>query len=405
MGAVFDNLHVLDFSWVGAGPIHTKYLADFGATVVKVESAKRPDMLRQSAPFKDQKPGLNRSGYFAIYNTNKLSLSLDLRHPKAKELVQELTAWADVVAESFVPGTMEAWGFGYEDLKKIKPDIIMFRTCQMGQTGPLAKQPGYGPMLAAFSGFTNITGWPDRLPVQPHGAHSDFVAPRLGAAALVAALLYRQKTGKGQCLDLSQLEGSIHFLAPLFLDYVVNGRQMTRRGNASSFGAPCGIFRCKGEDQWCALEIISDEAWKAFCRLAADLDWPRNPKFATPIRRKENEAELSRLLESWTTQFTPEELLTRLQAAGIIAGVVKNAKDLLEDPQLKANHFFWEMDHPEMGKFPYHGQAMRLSRTPCEPKLPSPCLGQHTEYVCCELLGMAREDFVSYLQGGVFGQI
>jgi benzylsuccinate CoA-transferase BbsF subunit len=404
LGGVFHRLHVLDFSWVAAGPIHTKYLADFGATVVKIESANRPDMLRQSAPFKDQKPGLDRSGYYAIYNTNKLSLSLDLKHPKAKEIVKKLVAWSDVVAESFVPGTMEAWGFGYENLKKIKPDIIMFRTCQMGQTGPLAKQPGYGPMLAAFSGFTNITGWPDRPPVQPHGAHSDFIAPRMGTAALVAALLHRRKTGQGQCLDLSQLEASIHFLAPLFLDYGVNGRQMTRRGNASPFGAPCGIFRCKGEDQWCALEIISDEAWEAFCRLTDDLGWPRDPKFATAFRRKENEEELNRLLESLTVQFSPEELMMRLQSVGIITGVAQNPQKLLSDPQLNHYRFFWWMDHPEMGRFPYHGQAMRLSRTPCEPKSPSPCLGQHTEYVCCGILGMSGEEFTSYLEEGVFGQ-
>jgi benzylsuccinate CoA-transferase BbsF subunit len=402
---VFDGVHVFDFSWVGAGPIHTKLLADFGATVIRIETAARPDVLRSSAPYAGGKPGLNRSGYYALYNTNKLSISLDLKHPRAKEIVTKLVTWADVVADSFVPGTMETWGLGYEDLKKIKPDIIMFRTCQMGQSGPLAKQPGYGPMLAAYSGFTEITGWPDRMPVQPHGAHSDYMAPRMGGAALVAALLYRRKTGKGQCLDLSQLEASLHFLSPLFLDFAANGRKMKRRGNASPYAAPCGIYRCKGENRWVAVEISSDEAWEGFCRLAADLSWPRDPKFATPLRRKENEEELNRLLEAWTIRFTPEELMARLQAAGISAGVVQNAKDLLEDPQLRANHFFWEMDHPEMGKFPFHGQAVKLSRTPAIPRLPSPCLGQHTEYVCCEVLGIAGEDFVSYMQEGVFGQV
>lgn len=180
---------------------------------------------------------------------------------------------------------------------------------------------------------------------------------------------------------------------------------MTRKGNTSSYGAPCGIFRCQGEDQWCAIEILSAEAWEAFCRLTPELDWPRDPKFVTAIHRKENEEELHQLLESWTINFTPEELMARLQSAGIIAGIVKNPKELLADAQLNHYQFFWWMEHPEIGRFPYHGQAMKLSRTPCQPRLPSPCLGQHTEYVSCEILGMWREEFVAYLKEGVFGKL
>ena len=405
MAAVFSNIHVLDFSWVAAGPVVTKYLADFGATVIRVESPSRPDVLRYSAPYKDNKPGLNRSGYYAIYNTNKYGLSLDLNQPKARDIANKLVSWADIVAESFVPGTMERWGLGYEDLKKIKPDIIMFRTCQLGQYGPHAKQPGYGPMLAAFSGFTSITGWPDSIPVQPHGAHSDFLAPRLGTTALVAALIHRRKTGKGQCLDFSQLEASIHFLAPLFLDYAVNGREMTRQGNASAYGVPCGIYRCKGEERWCAIDIISDDDWQAFCHLASYLDWLGSGKFTTRLSRKQNEDELNKLMEAWTINFTAEELMMLLQTAGISAGVVKNPEDLLEDPQLKYYNYFWRLEHPEMGAFPYQGQAIKLSLTPCQPRLPSPCLGEHTEYVCRKILGMSGEEFVTCLNEGIFGKL
>jgi len=403
MRRALEGINVLDFSWVATGPLHTKCLADFGATVIRIESVQRPDLLRYAAPYKDGVPGLDRSGYYAPYNTNKLGISLNLNHPKALEIAKRLVLWADVVVESFVPGTMERWGLAYEELKKIKADIVMFRTSQLGQYGPHAHQPGYGPHLSAFTGFASISGWPDGLPIAPYGAHTDFVAPRFGIPALIAALIYRRKTGKGQCLDLSQLEAGIQFLAPLCLDYTVNAREMSRKGNASSCAAPCGAYRCRGEDRWCVIEVTTDSEWEAFCRAIGYPDWCKEERFATLASRKKNEEELNNLVESWTINFTAEEVMTRLQMDGVSAGVVATIRDLLEDPQLKYYKYFWWLNHPELGLFPYFGEPMHLSKTPAQARLPSPCLGEHTQYVCQEILGMGDEEFVSCLNEGVFG--
>jgi len=398
--SILEGVNVLDFSWVAAGPVHTKCLADFGATVVRIESLGRPDVLRYSAPYKDGKPGINRSGYYAIYNTNKYSMGLNLKHPKGLELIKRLVKWADVVAENFTPGTMEDWGLGYDDLKKIRPDIIMLRTTQQGATGPNARQPGYGPFLTAFAGFSSITGWPDRPPLTPAGAHPDFVAPRLGLSVLIAALMHRKKTGKGQCLDVSQLECSIQFLSPLILSYCVNGEMPARKGNSSSY-APCNAYPCKGTDRWCAIVVQSDDEWQQFCQTMGDPGWTKEDWCQTLLGRKANEQQLDALVSEWTINLEAGKLMELLQNHGIAAGVVKNSVDLIEDPQLNRDYFWW-MDHPDLGKFPYPRYAFKLSRTPDEARMPSPCLGEHTEYVCQQILKLSDEAFIEYLNEGVF---
>lgn len=399
--SVFQGLKVLDFTWVVAGPIVTKCLADFGATVVRVESMKRPDILRYSAPYKDGQAGIDRSGYFAIYNTNKYSLRLNLQQPKGLEIARRLVAWSDVVAENFVPGMMEKWGLGFDDLEKIKPGIIMLRSSQQGGTGPYAKQPGYGPYLNALSGFVSLTGWPDGSPIGPHGAHCDFIGARFAIVALVAALIYRKKTGKGQSLDLSQLECGLHFLAPAILDYEANGVELTRKGNATYY-APHNAYRCRGDDRWCAIAIKSGEEWQSFCEAMGSPSWTREDWCNTPLGRKTNEELLDKLIEAWTVNFTPEQIMTELQRRGISAGVLKDPRELVEDPQLNSSGYFWWMEHSELGNFPYLGQAIRLSRTPAEPKLPSPLIGEHTEFVCKEILSMTDSELVACMNEGVF---
>ena len=237
-----DGLKVLDFCWVVAGPMTTKYLAEHGATVVRVESGNRTDVLRNGGPFKDGQSGINRSGYFANQNANKYGITIDLRHEKAGDLLQRLVGWADLVTENFTPGTMERLGLGYGDLVKVNPEIIMFSTSMLGRGGPFASQPGFGAVMASLSGLTYITGWPDRAPVNPYGAYTDFVAPRFGVAAIVAALDYRRRTGKGIHLDLAQLETSLQLSAPLLIDWHMNGRQPQRAGNRNPSAAPHGVF-------------------------------------------------------------------------------------------------------------------------------------------------------------------
>jgi len=220
---ILEGIKIADFSWVGVGPITTSYLAQYGAEVVRVESSKRPELLRVTPPFRGNTTHVNKSAYFANFNVNKYGMCLNLNHPKACEIAKRLVMWADVVAESFTPGVMAKWGLGYSDLVKIKPDIIMFSTCQQGQTGPHASLAALGTQLVSLAGFTYLTGWPDRPPTGPYGPYTDIPAPYFATTAILAALRHRRKTGRGIHIDIAQFETAIQFLAPLVLDYFANG--------------------------------------------------------------------------------------------------------------------------------------------------------------------------------------
>ncbi len=403
MAGVFEGIKVVDFTWVYAGPMITAYLAKHGATVVRIESTTQPDITRTAAPYKDGIPGINRSGNYASHNPNKYDMTLDLNHPKGVEVVKRLVAWGDVVTENFSPGRMEQWGLGYEDLRRIKPDIIMLSTSNQGQTGPQAKRRGFGILLTSQVGFNSITGWPDRGPGNSWLGYTDVIAPRFAATALIAALALRRKTGKGLCLDISQLECALQFLAPLFLDYALTGREPRAMGNSCPHAAPHGAYRCAGDDRWCVISVFTDEEWEAFCNVLGNPEWARQSKFATLTSRKNNETELNDMVEEWTRKLTPEEVTRLMQEAGVPAGVVSNTQDLVEDPQLNSRNHLWWLDHKEIGSFGHMGTSVVLSRTPAEPRMAAPCLGEHTEYVCREFLGMSQEEFDAMLVDAVFG--
>jgi len=399
------GIKVADFTWTLVGPIMTKHLADYGATVVRVESPLPTGVcpLRVSIPFKDNKPGVDRSGYFAYFNSNKYSLALDMNQPRGVEIAKKLIAWADVVAESFRPGTMERWSLGYNEIKKIKPDIIMIRSSNQGQTGPHSHQPGLGNHLNGLIGLVNYTGYPDAEPVNMMLAYTDYICPMLGATALLAALDYRRKTGKGQLLDFSQFEGGDQLFLPAILEYVANGIESGRDGNASPDAAPHGAYRCRGDDRWCAIAVSTEQQWQSLCQLMGSPPWTQKPRFATLKARKENETELNRLMEQWTINFTAEELMSLLQAQGIPAGIVQSPREIFDDPQLRHRDFFWRLNHREIGPFHHMGQVSQLSETPAQPRMPAPCLGEHTEFVCKEILGMSEAEFDELVVSGVFG--
>ena len=294
------------------------------------------------------------------------------------------------------------WGLGYEGIKKIKDDIIMVSTSPLGQTGPEAQQAGFGLELVSRGGFTHFTGWPDQEAVGVGYPYTDTVTPPLAVVAIMAALDYRRRTGRGQYIDLSQHEVAVQHLAPAILDYTVNGREGGRTGNRHPHAAPHGAYRCQGDDRWCTIAVFNDEEWGAFCEVIGEPAWTKQPRFDTLPARKENEDELDRLVENWTTKFTPEEVMHKMQAAGIAAGVVQSGKDLIEDPQLEHRHHFWYLNHPEMGTCAYDGPPFRLSETPAELNMPAPCLGEHTDYVCTQILGMSDEEFIGLLNEGVF---
>jgi crotonobetainyl-CoA:carnitine CoA-transferase CaiB-like acyl-CoA transferase len=387
----FEGIKVADFCWVWTGPTTTKVLSDFGATVVKIESHKRLDVWRMQPPFKDDVVGPDRGAIFNSINTGKLSVTLDLSHAKGIELAKKLVAWADVVTDNYAGGAMERMGLGYEVLKKIKPDIIMMSSALMGQTGPWHDSPGYGDQLSAISGLHEISGWPDRPPGEI-GFYTDFIAPRFNALTLIAALDYRRRTGKGQYLDIAQHQGGVQYVAPLLLDFMVNGRVATREGNRDAYAAPHGSYRCQGDDRWCAIAVSTDEEWQGFCRVMGDPAWTRDPRFATLQKRKENEEELDRLVNEWTMNQTDDEVMLKLQAAGVGAGRIGTTEDQMEhDPQLKFRNFYQEREHPELGKYRPPRQPCVLSKTPCQIKR-APLIGEHNEYVLKDILSLSDEE-------------
>jgi crotonobetainyl-CoA:carnitine CoA-transferase CaiB-like acyl-CoA transferase len=380
-----------------------KYFADQGATVIRMETSKRPCTLRISTPFKDGKPGLDRSGYFNHFSANILSMALNMEHPRSKEVVEKLVAESDVVMENFTPGVIEKWGLEYENLKKIKPDIIMLRQSGFGTKGPHAKQPAFGMILAAMAGIPNFIGWPDGGPL-PIGvsAYTDCISPRFATAALIAALDRRNKTGQGQYIDISQFETALYFMLPALLDYSANGREPVRQGNTCDYMAPHSVYPCQGQDRWCAIAIANDEQWIKLCEVMGKAELSNDPRFATLSARKQNEEALNKLIGEWTAGRTPEDVMQLLQAAGVPAGVVKNVADIYADPQLRQRGLLWPMEHQEMGTFTHLGAAFQMSATPAQPYRPSPLLGEHTEYVCTQILGMKDEEFADLASAGVF---
>lgn len=389
---VLKGVRVLAFTRAAAGPVTVNYLADHGATAVKVESHTRPDETRSVGPFKDNKnPTLDTSGYFTHQNSSVYGISLDPAKPRGREVALRLVKWADIVCENTVPGVMKRRGLDYESVCKEKPDIIYLSTTMHGQQGPRFLAPGYGYHGSSFSGVFNLGGWPDRGPAPPYGPYCDYIAPPFGALAILAALEYRRRTGRGQYIDLSQVETAIHFISPVIMDYTVNGHIMGRSGNRVSSAAPHGAFPCKGDERWVAIAVSTEEQWKALARVMGEPAWTKSDQFATFLGRKENEDELERLVAGWTIDYTAEEAMTLLQAAGVPASVVESTKDLFEDPQLKyRQHFRW-LEHPVMGPIAHDAPSFRLSKAPFE-QFAGATIGQHNEFVYKQLLGMSDDE-------------
>ena len=398
---VFEGIKVADFAWVAAGPQVGRELAEHGATVVRVESHRAPDILRLSPPFKDGIVGIDRSAFGMECHTNKYGMSLDLSKPKGREIGLKMALWADIVSDGMVPGTMKKWGLDYETLSKHKPDLIMFSTCQQGQYGPYAPHGTYGWAGAAMSGSFHLCGWPDRDPSLVYGAYNDFISPWYLIVTVIAALEHRRRTGQGMYLDQSQIEAGSTFLGPAILDYTVNGQTANRAGNRDPYLAPHGAFPCRGKDRWCNIAVSNDEEWLAFCRIIGEPEWTGDPRFATTLSRKEREDELEPLIAEWTKDYTAEQVMAMMQSAGVPAGVVQDCLDLFTDPQLKHREHFRLLQHKVIGPHHYSAPAYKLSKTPAHIWKAGPCLGEDNEFVYKDILGYSDDEVTQFLLDGV----
>lgn len=396
--AVFDGLKVADFSWVGAGPLVSKDLANLGAQVLRVESENHVDPLRFIPPWKDGIPNVSTGYAMANFNQSKTGIAVDLGTDAGREIAYRMVEWADVVVESFTPGTAAGLGLDYATIVGRKPDIVMLSSCMRGQTGPEAKYTGFGLQGAALSGLVAITGWPDRLPSGPWGAYTDFIAPRFSLAALGAALHHRDRTGEGQYIDLAQVEAAIHFIEPLLLDYTVNGRLAGMHGLDSVRACPHGSFGAAGTERYITIAVETPEQWRALRGVVPEL--PADTSLDALDARIAAKAVLEQTLESWTRAQDPFEAATALRAAGVPAYVVMRATDLHEDPQLLHRGFFVELDHPELAGFRFDGLVTHFSATPPRILHAGPTIGQHTFEALRDILGYDEDQIADFAAAG-----
>jgi crotonobetainyl-CoA:carnitine CoA-transferase CaiB-like acyl-CoA transferase len=385
--APLQGLKVFDLAWVVAGPLVGRTLADFGATVVRVESSQRLDTARVLGPFPNGETDIQASVAYENCNAGKLGLTLDLGREDARAVARDLVAWADVVIESFVPGQMARFGLDYPHLKAINPSVILVSSSLMGQTGPNAQLTGFGNIGAALSGFQRLVGEPGETPFGPFGPYTDYVAPRFTLLALLAAIDQRRRTGEGRHLDVSQVEATVSLISPLLLDCQANGRIAEAQGNRDAQAAPNGVFRTRGPDRWVAITARDDRDWRRLASVMGDAALADDPRFASLKSRKQNEDALEAIVAAWTAGRDAEEVERTLQAQGVPAHVVANTHDVVADPQLAELGAFVRLPHPRFGETIFDAARFRMSATPARYERTAPTFGRDNTHVLAEILG------------------
>ncbi|WP_419932541.1 CaiB/BaiF CoA transferase family protein [Candidatus Poriferisodalis sp.] len=385
-----EGVKVLDFMWAMAGPAASRVLADYGAEIIRVESANKLDAVRSIQPFHDDVGDPDGSGLFSNLNAGKRGLALDMSKPEALEVIWDLIDWADVILESFSPKAMTGWGMGWEQVRERRPDVVMASSCLMGQTGPLAMLAGFGTMAAAISGFFYPVGWPDRAPSGPFTAYTDYTSPRWLVAAVMGALEHKRQTGRGQYVDLSQSEAALHLMAPALLERTTNGRVWESAGNRDLVLAPQGAYQTAAgsspgedhDDNWIAISCVDDGQWAA---LAGALGRDDLVSLSSAERHSRHD-ELDEIISAWTRGRDGYELMAELQEAGVAAHIVQNSPEFTVDPQIIHRQHLIEVPHAKQGTTTVENTRFVLSRTPASVTYGGPTLGEHTFEVLTETL-------------------
>ncbi len=397
------GLRVLDYCWIGAGAFVTKMLADHGALVIKIESRARPDNLRVAPPFKPNVDPLEASGYFASRNSNKKSFALNMSHPTARLIAQRLAAQCSVVTSNFRPGIMERWGLSYDDIRRENPSVVYLTMPMQGLTGPHKEYVGFGSTIAALSGLVERSGLPDRAPVGTGTHYPDHVPnPGHGVVAVLAALYERARSGKGQSIEVAQLESTVNVLGPELIEAAIGGPPFVRRGNRVADAAPHGVFPCKGSDQWCAISVRSDEEWRSLVDVFGVPVWSADPVFATFGGRKAHEDRLEAVVAGETRQRDRNELMRELQKWRVPAAAVSTTEDLVNDAHLSARGYWHRSEHAAMGPILMNGLPFRVVGRPQPELRAAPLLGEHTWELAAELLGMQRAEYDRLVAEQVF---
>ena len=401
MAGIYAGVRILELSAGAAGPVATRYFAEQGADVVRLESSKRPDFLRTLRLTPNDPRGLEGSPMFALLNPGKRSVALNLQEPEGVELALGLVRWADVVLENFSPGVMERLALSPERLLAEKPELVVVSSCLFGQTGPQRAYPGFGGQGSAIAGFNALTGWPDREAIGPYATITDSLSPRYVAVLIAAALLARRRTGRGQHIDVSQIEAGVYSLSEMVVRYSADREIVLRAGNRDERAAPHGIYPCVGDDAWIAISVFDDSQWAALAAAIGDAAWVRDPRFATAAGRLAHADEIDRELAAWTREFGAWHLMAGLQTAGVPAGVVQDPQQVLRDPQLAHRHHFVTLEHPVLGPLVHDRAGFRLASSAGGFERAAPRLGEHNGEVLGDILGLSPERIRDLVARGV----
>lgn len=409
MALPLEGIRVCDFTWIIAGPVASRVLADFGAEVIRIEHAQAADGVRMGRPLMGDQPTLNNSGFFNYINRNKKSMLLNARHPMGMDVLKRFIATCDVVVENFSSGIMESWGLGYEELERIRPGIIYCSISGFGHTGRDKDFVTWGPTAQALSGLTSMSGLPGERPAGWGYSYLDHNAGYYGASAIMMALHHRNRTGEGQWIDISQVETGMVLTGPAVLDYSVNGRSWRRPelppGNHAwePAVAPHNAYPCMGDDRWVTIASRNDAEWEALVQAMDEPAWAQDPAFATNASRLANQEELDRHIADWTRGMVDYSVMYLLQSAGVPAGVVQYPGDRRErDPQLKSRDWWNMQTHGEIGECEFDGVCPVLSKSPGSVRSASPMIGADTYDVLRDIVCLTPEEIAENEALGVF---
>ena len=400
---LLGGIRVLDMTQIRAGPKGSRWLADAGAEVIKLEARGRSDSRgfgrrgsgNTAGPIAAISEAAQREGNrvaFEQLNRNKLGLSIDLSFPKGKELFKSMVSVCDVVMENFSYGVMDRLGLGYDDLRKYRPDLVMMSMPAYGSSGPYRDYVSFGWAQEHMGGITSRTGYRGGPPQKTGTIVADPLNGVHGAIAVMTALIGRAKTGQGRFIDFSQLESMVPLSGEAILDYSVNDRPPQRNGNRDFYKAPQGVYPCTGDDNWVSISVTTDEEWAALCVVLQNPEMASDSRFANGRGRVENHDALDSMIEQWTRQREKNQAMRELQKAGVPAGAVLDQAEAYRDAQAVSRDFLVELTHPDGVIYPYSRTPARFSKTPAEVRTPGPLLGEHNEYLLGSLLGISAPE-------------
>jgi crotonobetainyl-CoA:carnitine CoA-transferase CaiB-like acyl-CoA transferase len=407
-----DGVIALDLTEVWAGPMCNSLLGDLGATVIKVESFPRPSLTRLKGlaiGYSDNDPDKprpwDRSALHNMVNRNKLGVTLNITKPKGMEILKRLVQRADVASESFSAGVAAKLGIDYPSLAKIKLDIIVLHMSGWGTEGPYQGYAALGSALDGFTGHHAMRGYPDTdSSTTPIIQHSDAVGAVTGCFAILAALHHRRRTGKGQWIDMSQVEAFLPHLGGSLMDWNMNRRATHPLGNRHPHLAPWGCYRCAGDDNWLVINVTTEAEWLSLCKAAGNPGWASDPQFADAVSRRKNHDALDTCISEWTRGKDKYEAMKLLQASGVPAQAILDDTDLFTDPHLKARGFFPTLPHAAVGPRRYPGFFWRLTKMDRPVRHPPNLLGEHNDYVYGEMLGMSKKELANLRAEGIIGE-